>query len=137
MPHKEITVFLIDDDDVDVMGVKRAFKKAKILNPIVVAKDGVDALEQLRAGKVTKPYLVLLDLNMPRMGGLEFLDEVRKDSKLKDSIIFVLTTSKAEQDKCAAYQRNIAGYIVKENVGEEFLDAVSLLDMYWKIVEFP
>ncbi len=137
MQHKEITVLLVDDDEVDVMGVERAFKRAKIKNPIVTAKDGLDALEKMRAQKVKRPYLILLDLNMPRMNGLEFLDAIRKDSDFKDSVVFVLTTSKAEQDKWEAYQRNIAGYIVKENVGEEFLDAVSLLNMYWRIVELP
>jgi CheY-like chemotaxis protein len=137
MSHEEITVLLVDDDDVDVMGVKRAFAKARIRNTIVVARDGLEALEYLRSGAVKKPYLILLDLNMPRMSGLEFLETIRGDSKLKDAIVFVLTTSKSEQDKWAAYQRNIAGYIVKENVGTEFLDAISLLDMYWKIIEFP
>jgi len=137
MPHKDVTVFLIDDDEVDIMGVRRAFEKTKIGNPIVVARDGIDALEKLRNRTIKKPYLILLDLNMPRMNGLEFLDEIRKDRSLQDSIVFVLTTSKAEKDKCAAYRRNIAGYILKENVGREFLDAVSLLGIYWKIVEFP
>lgn len=74
---------------------------------------------------------------MPRMNGLEFLDNIREDESLKDSIVFVLTTSKAEKDKWEAYQRNIAGYIVKDNVGNDFLDAVSLLDHYWRIIEFP
>ncbi len=137
MQHKVITVLLVDDDEVDIMGVERAFKRSKIKNPIVTAKDGIDALEKLRGKKVARPYLILLDLNMPRMNGLEFLDAIRGDPELKDSVVFVLTTSKAEQDKWEAYQRNIAGYIVKENVGEEFLDAVSLLDIYWRIVELP
>ena len=137
MRHKDVTVLLVDDDDVDVMGVRRAFEKAKIGNTIIVARDGLDALEKLRAQTVNRPYLILLDLNMPRMNGMEFLDEIRKDGTLKDSVIFVLTTSTAEQDIWQAYQRNIAGYIVKENVGEEFLSAISLLDMYWRIVEFP
>lgn len=137
MSHKEVTVLLIDDDEIDVMGVERAFEKARIGNAIVVAKDGIDGLEKLRSDAVKRPYLILLDLNMPRMNGLEFLDEIRKDDRLRSSIVFVLTTSNAERDRCAAYQRNIAGYIVKENVGREFLDAVSLLDMYWKVVELP
>ncbi|MBU0800346.1 MAG: response regulator [Alphaproteobacteria bacterium] len=135
--NKCITVLLVDDDNIDVMGIKRAFDKLKIKNPIVVARDGVEALEKLRNGEVPRPYLILLDLNMPRMNGIEFLDVLREDKELRDSIVFILTTSKAEQDKWSAYQRNIAGYIVKENVGKEFLDAISLLDMYWRIVEMP
>lgn len=137
MLNNEVVVLLVEDDEVDIMGIERAFSRMKILNPIIVARDGIEGLEKLREKKVKRPYLILLDLNMPRMNGLEFLDEIRKDENLRDSIVFVLTTSKAEQDKWAAYQRNIAGYIVKENVGEEFLDAISLLNMYWKIVELP
>ena len=141
MSHKAssspITVLLVEDDQIDIMGVQRAFSKSKINNPIVVARDGLEALEILKSKKITKPYLILLDLNMPRMNGIEFLDAIRKDPDHRDSIVFVLTTSKADEDKWDAYQRNIAGYIVKENVGTEFLDAVSLLDVYWKIVEMP
>lgn len=137
MPHNELTVLLVEDDEVDIMAVKRAFDKAKIANPVIVAHDGIEALEKLRSGDVSRPFLILLDLNMPRMNGLEFLDEIRNDDDLKASVVFVLTTSKAEEDKWAAYQRNIAGYIVKENVGREFLDAVSLLDHYWRVVELP
>jgi CheY-like chemotaxis protein len=135
--NKSITVLLVDDDNIDVMGIKRAFEKLKIKNPIVVARDGIEAMEKLRSGEVPRPYLILLDLNMPRMNGIEFLDNLRNDPGMRDSIVFVLTTSQAEQDKWSAYQRNIAGYIVKENVGTEFLDAISLLDMYWRIVEMP
>ncbi len=137
MTTKPINVLLIDDDEVDVIGVKRAFKEAKIANPITVAGDGIEALEKLRNDAVPRPYMILLDINMPRMNGHEFLDEIRNDDNLKDSIVFVLTTSKAEEDKMKAYQNNVAGYLVKENVGEGFLDAVSLLDAYWRIVEFP
>lgn len=137
MNPKEVTILLVDDDDIDVMSVMRAFERAKIKNPIIVARDGVDALVILRDQNFKRPYLILLDLNMPRMNGIEFLDELRNDEKLRDSIIFVLTTSRAESDKLDAYQRNIAAYIVKENVGVEFLNAIALLDMYWRIVEFP
>jgi CheY-like chemotaxis protein len=141
MSHKgntsPVTVLLVEDDQIDVMGVQRAFSKCRISNPIAVASDGMEALEILRAKRIKKPFLILLDLNMPRMNGIEFLDAIRSDEELRDSIVFVLTTSKADEDKWAAYRRNIAGYIVKENVGEEFLDAIALLDVYWKIVEMP
>lgn len=137
MSYKQITVLLVEDDDIDIMAIKRAFDKAKIANPIVVANDGMDALDKLKNDGIEKPFLILLDLNMPRMNGLEFLDTIREDEELKDSIVFVLTTSRAEKDKWEAYQRNIAGYIVKDNVGKDFLDAVSLLDHYWRIIEFP
>lgn len=137
MRPKEVTVLLVDDDEVDVMGVKRAFTSARIANPVVVARDGLEALEKLRANEIPRPYVILLDLNMPRMNGIEFLDVIRADENFRDSVVFVLTTSRAEKDKWSAYQRNVAGYIVKENVGEEFIDAISLLDIYWRIVELP
>lgn len=141
MTHKTVRLLLIEDDAVDVMSVKRAFQQERIVNPIHVAKDGVEALDMLRGEngheKVPRPYVVMLDLNMPRMGGLEFLTEIRADAQLKDSLVFVLTTSGNESDKQAAYGLNIAGYLVKSEVGPGFLKAIALLDHYWRVVEFP
>jgi CheY-like chemotaxis protein len=135
--YKQATILLVEDDDVDAMSVERAFKKIKVINPIVRAKDGVIALELLKNGSVSKPYLMLLDLNMPRMGGLELLAELRKDEELRSSVVFVLTTSKDDEDKLAAYNQNIAGYIVKEKLQHDFNELVQLLDHYWRIVELP
>jgi CheY-like chemotaxis protein len=135
--YKDATILLVDDDDVDVITVKRAFKKLRIANPIIRAKDGVMALELLRNGTVPKPYIILLDLNMPKMGGLEMLEELRSDKTLHQSIVFVLTTSKDDEDKVAAYNKNIAGYILKEKVQNDFDELVKLLDCYWRIVELP
>tara|TARA_R110002012_G_scaffold81537_2_gene206380 strand:+ start:803 stop:1231 length:429 start_codon:yes stop_codon:yes gene_type:complete len=135
--YKHVTILLVEDDDVDAKSVKRAFQKLKIINPIVRAKDGVIALELLKEGTVSKPYIMLLDLNMPRMGGLELLTELRKDEDLKNSIVFVLTTSKDDEDKLAAYDQNIAGYIVKEKLQHGFDELVKLLNHYWRLVELP
>jgi CheY-like chemotaxis protein len=135
--YKNATILLVEDDDIDAMSVERAFKKLKIINPIIRAKDGAIALELLRSGSVPKPYLMLLDLNMPRMGGLELLAELRKDEELRNSVVFVLTTSKDDEDKFAAYNQNIAGYIVKEKLQHGFDELVKLLDHYWRIVELP
>lgn len=138
MTSKPVHVLLVEDDRVDAMLVQKGFKRQKIANPIIHAKDGVEALEFLREeGKVPRPFLILLDLNMPRMGGLEFLDEIRKDEILKNAIVFVFTTSNAEKDVWGAYEKNIAGYLLKSGVGEGFLDAINLLDSYWRVVEFP
>lgn len=135
--YKHVTILLVEDDDVDAKSVKRAFQKLKIINPIVRAKDGAIALELLKEGTASKPYIMLLDLNMPRMGGLELLTELRKDEDLKNSIVFVLTTSKDDEDKLAAYDQNIAGYIVKEKLQHGFDELVKLLDHYWRLVELP
>ena len=135
--YKHATILLVEDDDVDAKMVVRAFNNAKIANPIARATDGVMALELLRNETVTKPYIILLDLNMPRMGGLEFLDKLRSDPILNTSIVFVLTTSKDDEDKGAAYNQNIAGYIIKEKLQNGFDELVKLLDCYWRIVELP
>ncbi len=130
----EVTLLLVEDDDVDAMAVERSFAKCHIGNPLVRANDGLDALEKVRSGKVPRPFVVLLDLQMPRMNGLEFLEAVRQDPALADLVIFVLTTSKAEEDMTAAYQKQIAGYFVKEDSGRGFLNVIQLLDEYWNIV---
>lgn len=131
----------VEDDELCVMGLERAFKKAKIANPISPAHDGIDALDMLRGvngrERFSRPYLILLDLNMPRMGGVEFLKELRKDEDLKKSIVFIMTTSDADEDKVNAYNLGVAGYILKTNPANAFLEATALLDTYWRVVEFP
>ena len=135
--YKHATILLVEDDDIDAMIVERAFKKLRIVNPIVRAKDGILALELLRSTTISRPYIILLDLNMPRMGGLEMLEELRGDKNLTNNVVFVLTTSKDDEDKFAAYSQNIAGYILKESLQDGFVDLVKLLDHYWRIVELP
>lgn len=136
-----VNLLLVDDDEVDVQGLKRAFSKSRIANPISVARDGIEALEILRGEngheKLAKPHLILLDLNMPRMNGIEFLETIRADEDLKGSVVFMITTSKADEDKARAYGHNVAGYIVKQDPANTFMEAVSLLEHYWKVVEFP
>lgn len=137
-PYKEVTILLVDDDDVDVLGVERALRKLKILNPVVRARDGIEGLALLRhPSAVRRPYLVLLDINMPRMNGLEMLTELRNDSRLSSAVVFVLTTSKADEDKVVAYEQHVAGYIVKNQVGDGFLRVMEMLDHYWRVVELP
>lgn len=137
-PYKEVTILLVDDDDVDVMAVERALKKLKISNPIVRARDGVEALELLRNPEaVRRPYIVLLDINMPRMNGIEMLCELRQDPKLSGAVVFMLTTSRSDEDKVASYKQHIAGYIVKDQVGDGFLRVIEMLDHYWRVVELP
>lgn len=136
-----INVLLIEDDEVDIMNVQRAFKKNNISNPLFVARNGIEALEVLLAqdpGKVVPlPRIILLDINMPRMGGIEFLAELRKHAKLKSISVFVMTTSNEESDKMAAYDLNVAGYILKPLSFENFANAVSVLNHYWHLCEMP
>jgi CheY-like chemotaxis protein len=138
MPTKELTILLVEDDEIDVDMTKRAFKNARVANPIVTADNGEDALKKLRSeGEVPRPFIILLDLNMPKMNGLEFLEHLRADEQLASSVVFVLTTSDADRDRWAAYDKQVAGYILKDNVGEGFMNLIGLLDHYWRIVELP
>ncbi|ATI03241.1 MULTISPECIES: response regulator [Cycloclasticus] len=134
---KDVTLLLVEDDDIDAMTIERSFLKQRIANPIVRAYDGIEALELLRSNKVSRPLIILLDLQMPRMGGIEFLKQLRADETLSDLVVFVLTTSKSEEDMLSSYKQHIAGYFIKGDSGEKFLDIVNVLDSYWKIVQLP
>lgn len=137
--EKQINILLVEDDEIDVMNVKRAFKKNNISNPLHVCGNGVDALEYLRSIDSTAnlPRIILLDINMPRMGGIEFLTNLRQDSRLKHISVFVMTTSNEEQDKVNAYQLNVAGYILKPLSIESFISSVAMLNNYWMLCEYP
>ena len=135
--NHDLNVLLVEDDDIDFMSIVRSFKKRKILNKITRAIDGVHALELLREETIAKPFIVLLDLQMPRMSGLEFLDTIRNDDMLNDMVIFVLTTSDNEQDIVKSYKKHIAGYFLKDRVSDQFLDVVDVLDGYWRILQLP
>ena len=136
MDARALNVLLIDDEEVDVMNVQRAFKKNNIINPLYVAHNGLEALELLRSNKVpSERRLVLLDLNMPKMNGLEFLREVRNDPELRSLTVIVLTTSDDERDKVEAYNLNVAGYIVKPVTFQSFVEAVAALNTYWSLNE--
>jgi CheY-like chemotaxis protein len=130
----------VEDDDLCIMGLARAFKKAAIANPVRFAHDGIDALDMLRGTngrmRLPRPFLILLDLSMPRMDGIEFLQELRKDEELRSSIVFVMTTSNSKDDKGKAYDLGIAGYLLKTNA-DLFQDTTALLASYWRVVQFP
>jgi CheY-like chemotaxis protein len=136
-----LNILLVEDDDGDAKALERAFRKSKIANPILRAVDGIEALELLRGTngrtKPAFPLLLLVDLNMPRMNGLQFIQELRRDEELQQLVVFVLTTSKREEDKMAAYDLNVAGYILKATAGQDFLNLVNLVDCYWRLVELP
>ena len=135
--EKLVNILLVEDDEVDVMNVKRAFKKGNISNPLHVANNGLEALEYLRNGDLANPRIILLDLNMPKMGGIEFLKEIREDDDLRNISVFVMTTSNEDSDKIDAYNLNVAGYILKPLSMDRFIEAVSILNNYWKLCEYP
>ena len=138
MQERMTTILLVEDDEVDVMNVRRAFEKNKILNPLHVASDGIEALEMLRSAKVSNERrIVLLDLNMPRMNGIEFLRELRADPGLKYTPVVVLTTSNDERDRVEAYNLNVAGYLLKPVTFVDFVELMAALNRYWTLVELP
>jgi CheY-like chemotaxis protein len=141
MNGKEVKILLVEDDDGDFKLVQRAFRKAGIANELIRAVDGIEALEVLRGTpqkpSLKRPYLLLVDINMPRMDGLSLINTLRGDEQLNDAIVFMLTTSKHDEDKQRAYELNVAGYILKENAGHDFLELISLIGGYSRIVEMP
>ncbi len=138
MDDHALNIFLVDDDEVDVMTVRRAFAKANIANRIYVASDGIEALELLRAEAIpTTRRLVLLDLNMPKMNGIEFLREIRSDPALQALTVVVLTTSNEDRDRVETYQLNVAGYLLKPVTFHSFADVMSTLNKYWTLMEMP
>ena len=136
-----INILLVEDDDGDAMAVERTFRKAGIANSIVRAVDGIEALEILKGtdgtARLARPHLLLVDLNLPRMNGIQLITAIREDHELNDAVIFVLTTSKRQQDKSAAYALHVAGYILKEKSGEDFQSLFNLVKSYQRIVELP
>jgi CheY-like chemotaxis protein len=136
-PHV-LNILLVEDDEVDVMNVRRAFDRAHVFNPLFVAGNGVEALAMLRGDTIpAERRLVLLDLNMPRMNGIEFLRLVRADPLLRTLPVVVLTTSNDEHDKIDAYDLNVAGYLLKPVTFTNFVDLMSTLNKYWMLVEMP
>lgn len=135
---RSVTILIVDDDDIDAKSITRALRGLKIANPIERAKDGEQALDILNKTDLEKnTYLILLDLNMPKMGGIEFLQHLRGSPALRHLMVFVLTTSDAECDIANAYYHNIAGYLVKKGGIEDFTDLLSTLKNYWRIIELP
>jgi CheY-like chemotaxis protein len=137
MDNRELHILLVDDDEVDVLTVKRAFQRNRLTNPIHVAHNGIEALEKLRDGSLGPRRLVLLDINMPKMNGIEFLRVLRADPALQTTAVVVLTTSNEERDKIDAFKLNVAGYLLKPVTFGNFIDLMATLNKYWTLVELP
>jgi CheY-like chemotaxis protein len=136
--NSPLNIMLVEDDQIDVLNVKRAFDKNHITNPLYVAGNGLEALKKLRSGEVPAGRrIVLLDLNMPKMNGIEFLRELRKDPALAPTPVVVLTTSNNDRDKIDAFNLNVAGYLVKPVTFAEFSELMVTLNKYWTLVEMP
>ncbi len=136
-----INLLIVEDDDVAAEAIQRSLRKSETPFKAVVAEDGLVALDILRGKhaekKIENPMIVLLDINMPRMNGFEFLEEVRNDKSLRSLVVFVLTTSSSDVDRSKAYQENIAGYMTKDKVGPQFGKLFKLLSDYADTVILP
>lgn len=131
------SILLVEDDVVDQMSVQRSFKDLKIVHRLGIKGNGVEALEYLRDPTVQRPFLVLLDLNMPKMNGIEFLRELRKDEALKMLPVVVLTSSKEERDRIESFDLNVAGYMIKPVDYRDFVEVIRTIDRYWATSEVP
>jgi len=128
---------LVEDDRVDTMTVKRALKDLKVTNQLICTINGEEALEYLRNDSNKKPCVILLDLNMPKMNGVEFLRIAKADETLKKIPVVVLTTSEEEQDVVESFDLGVAGYIVKPTNYKKFVEAIRAVDLYWTLSELP
>lgn len=130
-------VLLVEDDTIDAMTVRRAFRDLKVTNPLVHTVNGEEALAYLRDAAKDKPCLILLDLNMPKMNGIEFLTVAKADPVLKKIPVVVLTTSSEERDVVESFRLSVAGYIIKPVDYRNFVEAIRTINVYWTLSEMP
>ena len=130
-------ILLVEDDEVDVLTVRRALKELKVSNQLAVAANGEEALTVLTDSGESRPALILLNLNMPRMSGLEFLRQVRENGCARGIPIVVLTTSRQDQDIVQGFEHNVAGYMVKPVDYRQFVEVMKAIDNYWTLSELP
>lgn len=139
--RRQLNLVLIEDDDIDAEMVARALAREGVFTAVHRARDGVEAFDILLGDDgrppLERPYLILLDIRMPRMDGLQFLARLRETPGVADSVVFVLTTSDDDRDIVAAYDRCVAGYLLKDQGSGDLVDVARMLDLYWRHVEFP
>jgi CheY-like chemotaxis protein len=137
MKNSHKPILLVEDDHVDVMTILRALKEIHVCNPVVNMENGEAALEHLRAPGVERPCIILLDLNMPIMNGIEFLHMVKADPELRRIPVIVLTTSEEQQDKVNSFNLGVAGYMAKPVDYRRFVEMMRSIDLYWTLSEMP
>lgn len=130
-------ILLVEDDYVDVLTVKRALMEIHVHNELVVTENGEKALEYLDNPQNERPGIILLDLNMPRMNGIEFLQSVKTNEKHKIIPVIVLTTSSQEKDRVESFKLSVAGYMTKPVIYHEFVDVMKIIDKYWTCSDMP
>lgn len=141
MTSSQVKILLVEDDDIDATTVTRGLALAHITNPLIRARDGLEAMDMLLGAgghdRLAPPYLLLTDIRMPRLDGLGLVRRIRGNQQLQRTIIFMLTTSDNERDRVAAYDAHVAGYIVKSNDPKHFRALAGMLEYYLSIVSPP
>lgn len=137
MNNTPVNILLIEDDVIDIMNVKKALTKLNLSSPLFIANDGEVALQMLHRHEVPYPRVILLDLNMPKMSGIEFLSRIRTDKDLRHNMVFIMTTSNEERDKQAAFDLNVSGYMIKHFDSDEFISSFAKLSNFWMANQFP
>ncbi len=135
--NQKQTILLVEDDEIDIKSVKRAFNEIHVTNPLEITHNGEEALRYLKDGKKKRPGLILLDLRMPRMDGIEFLKVIKKEDALRIIPVVVLTTSKEDEDKAEGYNLGISGYMMKPVNYIDFVEVIKTIKMYWTLSESP
>lgn len=133
----EKPILLVDDDKIDQITIKRAFRDLKVTNKLIIRENGVDALSYLNDRSNEKPCIILLDLNMPKMNGIEFLQIAKTDDYLRSIPTVVLTTSLEEQDRLNSFHFGVAGYMIKPVKYKQFLETIKTIKLYWTISQLP
>lgn len=137
MMRNKKCILLIEDDQVDAMTVQRALKDINVTNDLHIVENGEVALDYLKDQKSERPCIILLDLNMPKMNGIEFLKVAKNNGTLKKIPVIVLTTSQEEQDKIESFKLGVAGYMVKPVDYQQFVEVIKTIDLYWTLSELP
>jgi CheY-like chemotaxis protein len=130
-------ILLIEDDHVDIMTIKRALKEIEVGNTVVSRENGEEALAYLNDARNARPCIILLDLNMPIMNGIEFLQLAKRDASLRSIPVIVLTTSEEQQDKVSSFNLGAAGYMAKPVDYRRFVEMMRSIDLYWTVSEMP
>ncbi len=131
------SILLVEDDKVDAMTVKRALREINVTNLLATVNDGEQALEYLRNKDNERPAIILLDLNMPKMNGIELLKHMKADPDLRSIPVIVLTTSKADQDRIESFSLSVAGYMLKPVDYIQFVEVMRTINIYWTLSELP
>ena len=135
--HQDKPILLVEDDEVDVMSVRRALRELKVTNRLYHVNNGEEALEFLKNEENERPSIILLDINMPRMNGIEFLKIIKQDPDHRQIPVVILTTSRAEMERQESFSTGAAGFMVKPVEYKQFVEVMRTINLYWTLSELP